>query len=272
MSPETGGAQDRRWPNVDRLVASQPWSLVREALQRSGVGEVKLTLQRLQRYVELLIQWNRSVSNLISKNDEARIVEAHLVPSIEPAAKLKSFNSKHWCDLGSGGGFPALPLALCGVGESWDLVESRRTKTLFLRRAIGELKLTGVRVLAARIEDLVTDATWASPARDDDGIESVNADDFPAPVAAPADDREPGQVLTPPYDGFTSRATMSLGPTLMYAAALVRPGGHAFLWKGSKLAIEAEEDPAWKTAWKQTSVQPLSVEHAVVAEFERLQI
>ena len=54
-------------------------------------------------------------------------------------------------DFGSGGGFPALPLALAGVGERWTLVESRRNKTLFLRRAIQELGAGQVDVLTGRL-------------------------------------------------------------------------------------------------------------------------
>lgn len=267
---------DRRWPDVDRILRRQPWAEVKLVLERNEIPNPQGTTVRLKRFVEMLVQWNRSVSNLISKNDEERIVAAHLLPSIELAGWLKSSNLSHWCDLGSGGGFPALPLAICGVGESWDLVESRRTKTLFLMRAIGELKLSRMRVLASRIEDLV--ALIAPPVVVPDGAESGD------PGESPASDKDDGWgtqqedpewtdrpviPLSPPYDGFTSRATMTLAPTLLQAASVVRAGGSAFLWKGSRMAAEMVEDVAWRSSWDDGETRALSIEHSVVASFKR---
>jgi len=276
---------------------------VRAVLQRIGSTDPEGTLARLQRYTELIVQWNRAVSNLISKNDELRIVEAHVLPSIELVDWMKSFNLRRWCDLGSGGGIPAIPLAICGVGDEWDLVESRRTKTLFLRRAIDELKLPGMRVLAARIEDLIVDldenpadeptpvatglpagngedhdfSVWEEEETDDEDEEAPEIEEGAGFGGGAARENTAGwdsdptrPALRPPYDGFTSRATMTLGPTLEYAGPIVRFGGRAFLWKGSRLAAEVAENPRWQGAWKQGDIRPVSIEHSVVAEFERI--
>ncbi len=81
---------------------------------------------------------------------------------------------------------------------------------------------------------------------------------------------EAAPTLRPPYDGFTSRATMTLAPTLEYAGTIVRVGGRAFLWKGSRLEAEATESTRWRGAWKPGEVRAVSIEHSVVAEFERL--
>ena len=267
-SAEPDGTEDRRWPNVDGQLARQPWAKVREVLQRESVHDVEVTLSRLRRYAQLLIQWNRSVSNLISKNDEERLVEAHLLPSIEVVGWMKSFNLSRWCDLGSGGGLPALPLAICGVGTEWDLVESRRTKTLFLQRAVGQLELGGVRVLAARIEDLVADLGGTAGAPDGSaGAAEGGAEDS---EWVPEEHDAPRFSLRPPYDGFTSRATMTLAPTLEFGAPIVRAGGRAFLWKGSKLEAEAAESSRWQSSWKRGESRTLAVEYSVVAEFERI--
>ncbi|HTO90365.1 MAG TPA: RsmG family class I SAM-dependent methyltransferase, partial [Candidatus Sulfotelmatobacter sp.] len=106
------------------ILARQPWAAIERFVPAAADGRVERLVQ-LRRFVELLLQWNRRVSNLISKNDESRVVEAHLVPSLEPAEWIASHRLSRWLDFGSGGGFPAIPLALCGVGEHWDLVESR---------------------------------------------------------------------------------------------------------------------------------------------------
>jgi len=254
-------------------MSRQPWAEVELVLERNGIANPRPTTARLQRFVELLVQWNRSVSNLISKNDEDRVVAAHVLPSIEVVGWMKSHDLARWCDLGSGGGFPAIPLALCGVGEAWDLVESRRTKSLFLQRAVQVLELPHVRVLSARIEDLLADlaARSESPdpsasSRDGEGEED---DGWGAEHREPEAADEPRPPLNPPYDGFTSRATLTLGPTLEYAGKLVRPDGRAFLWKGSRLAAEAAEHPAWRAHWSESESRPLSIEHSVVASFQR---
>jgi 16S rRNA G527 N7-methylase RsmG len=51
------------------------------------------------------------------------------------------------------------------------------------------------------------------------------------------------------FDGFTSRATMRLGPTLDLAARVVAPGGSALLWKGSSVDHEIAADRSWESRW-----------------------
>ncbi len=291
---------DQRWPDVGRILARQPWPALETLVDAEPRTE---TVARLKRFVELLLQWNKTVSNLISQNDEERIVAAHLAPSLEPAGWIRSHDLASWVDFGSGGGFPAIPLMLCGVGRSWDLVESRRTKTLFLRRAVDQLSLAGTSVLAGRLEDLVLGlasgggavsrgATAGGEAPESgatvrDALEpgaSVEAPEPGASVEAPepvasvdasernatvgetaesgiAAPRTPSGDrghLRAPFDGFTSRATMALGPTLRLARPIVRPGGAAFLWKGSRLdeeLAEARSDLAgWREAERRTLV------------------
>jgi 16S rRNA (guanine527-N7)-methyltransferase len=233
----------------------------------AGIENAEAALGRLRRYVELLLQWNRSVSNLISRNDEPRVLIGHVLPSIELAGWLKSRNLERWCDFGSGGGLPAIPLAICGVGTSWDLVESRRTKTLFLSRCTSELGLTGIRVLRARLEDLIDNVDQPTGAATDPELEDADLESGELEEAS-AEHRD-DLVLAPPYDALSSRATLTLSPTLEYAARIVRPGGEAFLWKGSRMSEELRASSSWRDAWDAGEVKNLSVEHAVVANFKR---
>jgi 16S rRNA (guanine527-N7)-methyltransferase len=201
------------WPDVSRTINAQEWDLLSPHLLRAG-GYSDDKLEALRRYSTLLLQWNRKVSNLISKNDEERLLTRHLLESLEPAARLVEASASRWLDFGSGGGLPAIPLAIAGIGERWTLVESRRTKTLFLRRACEQLALKHVEVNQARLEDLVLDEN-----------------------------------LRGGFDAFTARATMTMGPTLELAAHFVRPGGWAFLWKGSRRSEEMEERGTWREQW-----------------------
>jgi 16S rRNA (guanine527-N7)-methyltransferase len=213
---------------------NQPWDLLRAPLERADV-DVATTLPRLQHYAAMLVSWNQSFSNLISRNDESRVVSRHLLESLEPAHWMKSASGKRWMDLGSGGGLPAIPLHLAGVGQSWTLVEARRTKTLFLRRVAQVMDLTSVSVLHTRIETLIEDG---------------------------AAERR--------FDGFTSRATLALGQTLELAAHFVAKGGEAFLWKGSGHVEEMESDPAWRAHWSHEGVLAIGDGNSVVSRFKRI--
>lgn len=188
----------------------------------------------LRRYSELLLDWNRNVSNLISRHDEPRILERHIRESIEPSRLLAGVNAQRWLDLGSGAGLPAVPLSIAGVGAEWTLVESRRTKTLFIRKAVEDLKLSGIEVVLGRLEILI----------------------------------QAGQ-LQREYDAFISRATLALAPTLDLAANIVVAGGHAFLWKGSRKAEEMGNDNGWKEKWDLIGEQNLGSGLTSVVNFKR---
>ena len=167
----------------------------------------------------------------MSKHDESRIVVRHLAESLAPARAMKGISLDSWLDFGSGAGFPAIPLAIAGVGKSWLLVESRRQKTLFLRKAVETLGLEHIEVATTRLETL---------------------------------DSERGG-----FNGFTSRATERLEPTLELATARVVKGGRAFLWRGGSRAAELFADGPWRANWEIQGVTKLPDSLAEVADLAR---
>jgi 16S rRNA (guanine527-N7)-methyltransferase len=210
------------------------WSSLR-ALLPGEPAEQDRVIERLRAFAVELLQWNRGVSNLIARADEARLLERHIAESLAGLPILNGLGCRRLLDFGSGGGFPALPLAIAGAGEHWTLVESRRNKTLFLRRAVQELALKGIEVVTARLEMLVEDATV------DLGC-----------------------------DAFTSRATMKAGPTLELAARIVPAGGHAVLWKGSGLRDElASGGRAWERSWEPPQMHEHGAGANSIAVFKR---
>jgi 16S rRNA (guanine527-N7)-methyltransferase len=193
-------------------------------------------LDRLKQFALELLQWNRGVSNLISHADEARLVDRHIAESLAGAALIGELGCESIVDLGSGGGFPAIPLAIAGIGQRWTLVESRRNKTLFLRRVVERMELRDIVVVTGRLEVLV----------------------------------ESADVKALQCDGFTSRATMRAGPTLAIAARIVRPGGHAVLWKGSGLEAELAEDRAtWERDWDPPRTERIGDGPNTISVFKR---
>ena len=121
-----------------------------EALRLTPVS--RETLTRLETFVDLLLQWQRT-TNLISPATISNLWTRHVADSLQlldlaPAAKV-------WVDFGSGGGFPGIPVgcALAGrPGAKVHLVESNGKKAAFLREAI---RVTGIPAVvhARRIED-----------------------------------------------------------------------------------------------------------------------
>jgi len=105
----------------------------------------------LQRYVELLRRWNRSI-NLVGARDIPVLWTRHIVDSLQLGA-LWSRRPERAIDLGSGAGLPGLVLAI-HYGVHFDLVEQDQGKAAFLREAA---RVTGapVTVVATKIEDAV---------------------------------------------------------------------------------------------------------------------
>ena len=100
------------------------------------------TEERLDRYVELLLNWQSKI-NLLSPSTLPELWTRHVADSLQliplaPQARI-------WADLGSGGGFPGLPIALAGeAGTRVHLIESNGKKAAFLREAV---RVTGARAV-----------------------------------------------------------------------------------------------------------------------------
>ena len=103
---------------------------------------------QISSYKSLLVSWNKT-HNLVSKN-QAQNLEEHITDSLS----ISPFLGKNIIDLGSGGGLPGLPLAITNPEKNFFLVDSNTKKGAFLLNASTKLKLSNVKVLNNRIEDL----------------------------------------------------------------------------------------------------------------------
>jgi len=113
------------------------------------------TVAALETYEALVRRWNPAI-NLVSPASLVSIRDRHTADSVQLMAWCPS-GAQHWADLGSGGGFPGLVLAILAREEMpklrMTLVESDARKSTFLRHAANELGLQ-VTVLTKRIEAL----------------------------------------------------------------------------------------------------------------------
>lgn len=126
-----------------------------------GIEELGLDLSEnhvadLELFLEEMGRWNK-VHNLTAIENEQDSVRLHLIDSIAVLPVLRQFltiPSPKIADLGSGGGLPAIPIAILQSQWRLTLIEAVRKKTAFLQHVRGKLKLKNVEVLSDRVENV----------------------------------------------------------------------------------------------------------------------
>jgi 16S rRNA (guanine527-N7)-methyltransferase len=125
---------------------------IRRALGDFGLSVDDLQVLQIQQYMGLLQSWNDKV-NLTAIRDPLDILHRHFGESMFGAALLPK-GACRLADVGSGGGFPGLPLKIIRPELYVFLIESSVKKATFLAEVVRELGLTETRVLVSRFEEL----------------------------------------------------------------------------------------------------------------------
>jgi len=157
-----------------------------------------------ERYVHLLLVANRR-TNLTRVVDPPEVARLHLLDSLAALPLIDAAGSANVVDIGSGGGLPAIPLAIARPELRWLLVESVAKKAEALRGFVAELRLAGVDVADQRAETIG------------------------------ADPAHRGQ-----RDLVTARACASLPVLVELAMPLLQPDGKLLAWKGPLLPTDEE--------------------------------
>ena len=167
----------------------------------AGFSVSRETYQSLQAFGGLVEKWNRAI-NLVSKSTVEDLWSRHIVDSAQ-LFPLTEPGVRHWVDVGSGGGFPGIVVAVLAKELYPDLrftlVEVDQRKAAFLREACRKLGLEAV-VLSERIENI-------------------------APLEA---------------DVLSARALAPLSGLMKIADLHMTPGGTALFLKGSQYEAEVE--------------------------------
>jgi len=158
-------------------------------------------------FAELLIRWNQSI-NLTGAKSTGAVISEHYPDAFALARRLDG--SMRVVDVGSGGGLPALPLALLRPALAIQLCEPIAKKAAFLRTAIRELKL------ADRV-----------------ALETRRGEDVAGELAGDA---------SRGFDVATSRATFAPEEWLALGRRLVRPGGRVFVLTVPGTEIEGQTE------------------------------
>lgn len=112
----------------------------------------QMALDRLDRLAVMLADENAR-QNLVSASSLAHVWERHFADSLQLLDHVsRETPGLPWIDLGTGAGFPGLPIAIANPDREVVLVESRRKRVEWLERVITEMGLAHCRVIGARLE------------------------------------------------------------------------------------------------------------------------
>ena len=184
----------------------------------------------LYRYKELLVEWNNKV-NLTSILESKEIFYKHFVDSLL-LMQISEINleGKTMVDVGTGAGFPGLPLAIINKGLKVTLTDSLKKRLVFLDFVVQELGLENVDVAWGRAEDLGQNPDYREQ-----------------------------------FDISVARAVSKLPTLLEYTLPFVKQGGYFIAYKGPDYQLELEES---KEALETLGGRLLSIKNLKINEME----
>jgi len=190
---------------------------------RRAMGEFQVALNNeqvlcIQQYIKILLHWNEKL-NLTAIRDPLEILYRHFCESMYAGVALKG----EFCrlaDIGTGPGFPGIPLKILRPEIELFLVESNIKKGTFLAEVIRELELTNSRVLINRYEELGEDLA--------------------------------------PLDFVCSRALGDYAGFLKWAASGPVAAKHVLLWVGGRDLEEIRKSKEWE--WDEPIPVPKSLQ------------
>ena len=178
---------------------------IREALSPFRVSLAEAQIKMIRDYLSLLLKWNRTV-NLTAITDPLEVVARHFGESMYLSSLLPVENCR-LADVGSGAGFPGLPLKILSPSMDLVLIDSNKRKCAFLMEVARVLGLSNVEILPDRFEAI-----------------------RPASVQV---------------NIITSRAVGEIPELLRWAKSAVAPHGHLALWLGSEDSTRIAKKLGW---------------------------
>ena len=201
--------------------------IIRRALRDFQITLSDAQVTCIQQYTRILQHWNEKL-NLTAIKDPLEILHRHFCESMYAAVAVP-INSGRLADIGSGPGFPGLPLKILRPELQLVLVESNIKKGTFLAEVIRELGLLNARALISRYEEL-------------------------------------GEELAP-LDFVCSRAVGEFGPFLDWAASDGVSAGRVILWIGGRDLDEARKSVQWD--WQEPIAVPQSLRRYLLVGSKR---
>jgi len=125
-----------------------------DGCQKMGININKEQIRKFSRYLELLLQWNQKI-NLTSLKTPQEIIIKHFLDSISCAKVINKYIDTvgiSVIDVGTGAGFPGIPIKIIYPSIRLFLLEARNKKTIFLEKVTDEMNFQKVKILNGRAE------------------------------------------------------------------------------------------------------------------------
>jgi 16S rRNA (guanine527-N7)-methyltransferase len=190
---------------------------IRRAMKEFQVPVDEKQILLIQKYMRILRQWNDKL-NLTAIRDPLEILYRHFCECMYAAVTVPGELGR-LADIGSGAGFPGIPLKIARPEMQLFLVESNIKKGTFLAEVVRELELADARVLISRYEELSEELA--------------------------------------PLDYVCSRAVGEFGPFLEWAAGDRLSARRTLLWIGGRDLDEVRKSPYW--VWQEPISVPQSL-------------
>ena len=187
------------------MLDSRQLELLKQGAGEFGLELSDLQLQRFSVFASLLLEWNRKL-NLTRITDPTEIVIKHFLDSLSCFAVADFPLDAKVIDVGTGAGFPGIPIEIARPDLNITLLDSTRKRLAFLESVAVELELGGVLLVHGRAEDAGQD---------------IERREF--------------------YDVAVARAVARMNALAEYTLPLVRLGGFAIAQKGSEVADELKD-------------------------------
>ena len=126
---------------------------LKKASEDAGISMNDLKLDQFEEFYHLLIEKNK-VMNLTAITDEEEVIEKHFIDSLTCRRVMDMGSVKSLIDIGTGAGFPGIPLKIIYPEISVVLLDSLNKRVKFLNEVIDELGLSRVEAVHGRAEDL----------------------------------------------------------------------------------------------------------------------
>ena len=179
--------------------------LLRTKLDKAGYHADDNQIHQYDKFYKMVVEYNKKF-NLTSITQEEEFIDKHIIDSLSSSEIISYNNISNCIDIGTGAGFPGIPLKIMYPHIDFVLVDSLNKRIRFLDQVIEELEMENIRAIHARAEDL---------ARDDQYREQ--------------------------FDLCLSRAVASLPVLIEYCIPFVKIDGHFISYKSAKGREEIEE-------------------------------